>query len=102
MCRKRRELLTRLKQIHDKKIQGSINAIEGLITSYGTPVVSTVQKTYLKVVTNVDKKVDGVSPQIGPRTLPSKRIVASLQHLGKRILKETLGLLLRTGPSKAH
>jgi hypothetical protein len=31
-----------------------------LITSYGTPVVSTVQKTYPKVVTNVDKKVDGV------------------------------------------
>ena len=60
MCRTRRELLTRLKQIHDKKIQGSINTIEGLITSYGTPVVSTVQKTYPKVVTNVDKKVDGV------------------------------------------
>ena len=55
-----RELLTRLKQIHNKKIQGSINTIEGLITSYGTPVVGTVQKTYPKVVTNIDKKVDGV------------------------------------------
>ena len=43
-----------------KKIQGSINTIEGLITSYGTPVVGTVQKTYPKVVTNIDKKVDGV------------------------------------------
>ena len=44
----------------NKQTQGSINTIEGLITSYGTPVVSTVQKTYPKVVTNVDNKVDGV------------------------------------------
>ncbi|CAL6330536.1 unnamed protein product [Bathycoccus prasinos] len=44
----------------DSFLKGSINTIEGLITSYGTPVISTVQKTYPKVVTNVDKKVDGV------------------------------------------
>merc|ERR1712164_88633 len=44
----------------DSFLKGSINTIEGLITSYGTPVVSTVQKTYPKVVTNVDNKVDGV------------------------------------------
>ena len=32
-------------------------------------------------------------PRTGPRTLPSKRIVGSLKHLGKRILKEVVGAL---------
>ena len=36
-----------------------MNTIEGLITSYGTPVVSKVQKAHPKVVTGVDKRVDG-------------------------------------------
>lgn len=41
-------------------LKGSLNTIEELLTSYGTPVVSTVQKTYPKVVTTVDTKIDGV------------------------------------------